>query len=215
MRSKLLLCGLVLMLASAASAQSRRVEILPFVGYTVSTRFDISPTLVAGESVRSLGPASDLSYGFAFNIFATENASIGFQWSRQESMLEAEGTRTRNLTDLAVYNYHVIYTYNWLEENANFRPFLFGGLGATQYVPGEVIGFPVDSETRFSSTWGGGVKFYPAPAFGLALTARWTPTQIRSDPAGFWCSPYWGCFVLEQSKHSHQFEFTGGLSFRF
>lgn len=46
------------------------------------------------------------------------------------------------------------------------------------------MGNVIDSSTRFSTTWGGGVKVYPGRNVGLKLTARWTPTYIKSDPGG-------------------------------
>jgi hypothetical protein len=64
---------------------------------------------------------------------------------------------------MPVYNYHAIFTYNFGESDAQARPFVFGGLGATQYKPEDANGVPVDSESQFSSTWGAGVKVYPNP----------------------------------------------------
>ena len=75
----------------------------------------------------------------------------------------------------------------------------------------------IESTTKFSTTWGGGVKAYPSPNVGIKVMGRWTPTYIKSDPGGIWCSPYWpwGCYVLEETDYSNQFELSGGVSFRF
>ena len=83
------------------------------------------------------------------------------------------------------------------------------------YVFDDVMGVSVDSNTRFSLTWGGGVKIYPSGRVGLNLTGRWTPTYIKSDPGGIWCDPYWGCFQSSNPQYANQFEFAGGLTFRF
>ena len=111
--------------------------------------------------------------------------------------------------------------YNWGFSDSPVRPFFYGGLGATQYVFDDFMGFSVDSNTRFSSTWGAGVKIYPTPRVGLNLTGRWTPTYIKSDPAGAYCSPYWspwypgGCVLLSDPDYSNQFDLSAGVSVRF
>jgi hypothetical protein len=59
------------------------------------------------------------------------------------------------------------------------------------------------------------VKLYPGRTVGIKLGARWTPTYIKSDSEGWWCDPYWGCYVVGNAQYSNQFEFGGGLTLRF
>jgi hypothetical protein len=59
------------------------------------------------------------------------------------------------------------------------------------------------------------VKVYPGKNVGLKLGMRWTPTYIKSDATGWWCDPYWGCYVTGDSQYSNQFEFGGGITLRF
>jgi hypothetical protein len=73
----------------------------------------------------------------------------------------------------------------------------------------------IGGETQFSTTWGLGVKLYPGRSVGLKLGVRWTPTYIKSDAEGWWCDPYWGCYVVGDAQYSNQFEFAGGLTIRF
>jgi hypothetical protein len=65
-----------------------------------------------------------------------------------------------------------------------------------------------------SGTLGGGVKIYRGPV-GARLEARFTPTYIRSTDDGWWCDDYWGCYTIEQLHYAKQFEFSGGVTFRF
>jgi len=44
---------------------------------------------------------------------------------------------------------------------------------------------------------------------------RWTPTYIKSDAAGWWCDPYWGCYLVGNAQYSNQFDINGGVTFRF
>ena len=56
---------------------------------------------------------------------------------------------------------------------------------------------------------------YPSPNLGVRFGARWTPTYIKSDAAGWWCDPWWGCYVVGDAQYSNQFELSGGVAFRF
>ena len=62
---------------------------------------------------------------------------------------------------------------------------------------------------------GAGVKVNASRNVGLKLGLQWTPTYIKSDAAGWWCDPYWGCYVMGDAQYSNQFEFVGGVTFRF
>jgi len=59
------------------------------------------------------------------------------------------------------------------------------------------------------------VKVFPSPNVGARFGIRWTPTYIKSDAAGWWCDPWWGCYVVGNAQYSNQFEFVGGVMFRF
>ncbi|HXV62601.1 MAG TPA: hypothetical protein VEK15_18015 [Vicinamibacteria bacterium] len=203
--------------ASSSFAQEKRVEVNPFFGYTLSDGVTVDPFVAGGQIYDSINPKSGMGFGIQFGVFVTEQVEVGFLWARQSSKLEAKNGTATEFTDMDVDNYHGIFTYNWLDESAIARPFLFGGLGVTNFAPADIGGFSIDSVSRFSSTWGGGVKVYPSQSVGFTAMARWTPNYIKSDPAGIWCSPYWfyGCYVVGDSQYANQFEMTGGVSFRF
>jgi hypothetical protein len=217
LRKIILLAGLSVAFASSVWAQDVRVEITPFVGYTFSEGFNVDPVRVGGETFTKVNPVSAVSYGVSLGFFVTEDVEVGFQFAQQGSVLEAKGTTTREFANLKVNNYHATYTYHFNDWDDALRPFLFGGLGATQYAPGDIKGYQIDGKTRFSSTWGGGLKVYVGQFFGFKLVGRWTPTYIKSEPAGIWCSPYWpwSCYQLTESDYSNQLELAGGIVFRF
>ena len=196
---------LVVAFACPSLAQDSRVEINGFLGYTFSEGVSVDPNSVISILVDKISPTSSFSWGAQIGVYATENVQVGFLFDQQDSRFELKGTggQKEEVADLAVRNYHGVFIYNWGDERDTTRPFLFGGIGATNYSFGQVDGFDIDSETRFSTTWGGGVKIYPSKSVGFSATARWTPTNIRSDP-GVWCSPYWpgGCWVVSESNFS-------------
>ena len=209
--------ALMAVLGSTAWAQDSRVEITPFIGYTFSEGFTINPVSIGGATFNKINPVSGYSYGFSVDVFVTEAVQVGFQYAQQDSALEARGTAKREFADLKVNNYHGIFTYNFADDDDAVRPFIFGGLGATHYAPGDVEGVAIESSTRFSTTWGGGVKAFAGRNVGFKAVARWTPTYIKSDPAGIWCSPWWpwGCYQLVETDHSNQFEMAAGVIIRF
>jgi hypothetical protein len=59
------------------------------------------------------------------------------------------------------------------------------------------------------------VKIYPTKVVGFRAEARWTPTYIKSDAAGWWCDPFWGCYVVGNAQYSNQIELSGGITLRF
>ena len=208
------LAVIALAMAAPGFSQDQRVEINPFFGYSFSDGVTIDPLVAGGEVWDTVDVKDGYSFGFHAGVFVTENAEVGFLWSRQDSTLAGDGTSATDFTNMSVYNYHAVFTYNFGESEAQARPFIFGGLGATQYSPEDAMGVSFDGETQFSGTWGAGVKVYPGSNVGFSMMARWTPTYIKSDPAGYWCG-FYGCYVVGDTQYANQFELSGGVSFRF
>jgi outer membrane protein W len=212
----------VLALAASGSwAQDTRAEIGVTGGWTFSDG-------VSGDSIRagdgnlynSIEPKDAFSYGLDLGFFVNENVSIGALFAQERSQMVFGGTAERELADWKINNYHGIVTYHFGDSDAQARPYFFGGAGVTQYSSIDFTGAAgqareIGGETQFSTTWGAGVKIYPGQSVGLKLGVRWTPTYIKSDQAGWWCDPYWGCYVVGDAQYSNQWEFSGGLSFRF
>ena len=214
------LAALAVWAASPATAQPR-VEISGFGGYTFSEGINVDPGSRLSAVIDEVDATSGTSFGAGLGVFVTDYAQIGFQWSQQDSTLQVSGTTEREVASLTIDNYHGVFTFNFAESDALVVPFAFGGVGATRYNPGDAMGLAIDGETQFSSTWGAGVKVYPSQRVGVSLTGRWTPTYIKSDTAGIYCSPYWspyypgGCVTLPDPDYSNQLEITGGISLRF
>jgi opacity protein-like surface antigen len=216
-RILLLLCGITLL---AAPAAAQRVEASVNVGYSASEGITTDPRTLIGQAFDTLAVDSGASFNFTFGVFVTEQAEVEFLLGRQNSRLQADGPAGKfPISELTVYNYMFNFVYNAGASDARLRPYVFGGLGATNYSFGEnlVAGSTgdLDSETRFATNWGGGVKFYVAPSVGVRVGVRWTPTYIKSDPAGVWCDPFYGCWQLVDNQYSNQFETSGGVTFRF
>ena len=212
--------GLLVFAAGLPAYAQARVEISGFAGWVFSDGVSGDPQLgTDGQLYDRIDPMDSANFGFSVGVLANDNAEIGFIFARQNSALAISGTSEREIGDMAVSTYHGYFGYNWGDPDAVVRPFFFGGLGATNFgeVTGTIFGQTrtVGSETQFSTTWGMGVKIYPAPAIGLRVGLHWTPTYIKTDAGGWWCDPWYGCYLVGNSQYSHQWQFNGGISFRF
>ena len=212
--------GLVMVLGVLPASAQARVEISGFAGWAFSDGVDGDAQLgIDGNIYDRLDPKDSATFGFSAGVLVGDNAEVGFIYGRQPSTLVAGGTNEREIGDMPVSTYHGYFGYNWGDPEGPVRPFFFGGLGATNF--GEVTGTiagqtrTISSETQFSTTWGGGVKIFPAPNVGLRIGLHWTPTYIKSDAGGWWCDPWYGCYLVGNAQYSNQFQFNGGITVRF
>ena len=220
-RKTLLGALMLVVLSSAAWAQTPKVEFTGIIGWSLSDGVSGDPIKAAnGQTYDRVDPQDSVSFGFSLGFFVSPSAEIGFLWRRQASTLDVAGTSVATLGDLNIDGYHGYGAYYFGDPEAKARPYIMGGLGATNY--GGVTYTKVDGSTatteggtQFSTTWGAGLKVNASPNVGMKFGIQWTPTYIKSDAAGWWCDPWWGCYVIGDAQYSNQFEFIGGLSFRF
>jgi hypothetical protein len=196
------------------------VELSGTAGWTFSDGVSGAAVNVPGVgSFDRIDPKDAFSWGLRLGFLVSENSEIGFLFDQQSTSLEIGGTPTFELGDLSLRNYHGYYAYNFGDGDAAARPYVLIGLGATQYgtinVSAAGVQRDIDGNTRFSGSGALGVKMFPSPRFGIRLEGRWTPTYIKSDAAGWWCDPYWGCYVVGDAQYSNQFELSGGVTLRF
>jgi opacity protein-like surface antigen len=140
-------------------------------------------------------------------------------WQQALTRLVVGGTTTVEVGDWSINSYHGYFGYNFFEDDAMVRPYILGGLGATSFGSVDystaLRSGTVNGETQFSTTWGAGVKFYASPNVGARVGLQWTPTYIKSDAAGYWCDPWWGCYLVGDPQYSNAFDISGGVVFRF
>lgn len=200
-----------------ASAQTFKVEASVFAGWVFSDGVS-GQTVPGGDGkfYNRVDPKDSGSFGFTIAGHATHDVEYGFMYGQQFTHLEVSGPDTTDLGRMNTMNYHGYVGVNFGHADAKMRPFAFVGVGATHF---GTVNTPNDrtigGETQFSTKWGGGLKYYPTPKVGLRVAFQWTPTYIKSDPGGWWCDPYWGCYAVGSSQYSNQFEFSGGVTFRF
>jgi opacity protein-like surface antigen len=197
--------------ASAAWAQDQRVELGATAGWTFSDGVNVG---AIDDSPIRVDPKDAFSWGLRLGFNVTPNVEIGGLFNLQKTDLEASGIVNLSIPQ-SVYNYHGYLAYNFGDPDATVRPYVLGGLGATQYGSLDTAVGEIGGETQFSTTWALGLKMFPSPNFGIRLEGRWTPTYIKSDPEGYWCDPYWGCYTVGDAEYSNQYELSGGIILRF
>ena len=211
---------LLLMMVMATSGSAQGVEVSGTVGWTFSEGVSGNAVVVPGVGTFDrIEPKDAFSWGLRLGFLAGDNSEIGFLYNQQATDLEVGGTTTGKLGELKLHNYHGYYAYNFGSAEATARPYVLFGLGATQYgtvsVTATNVQQGIPGDTRFSWTGAAGLKIYPARGLGILFEGRWTPTYIKSEAAGWWCDPFWGCYVVGDAQYANQFELAGGIAFRF
>jgi opacity protein-like surface antigen len=220
-RKVLISALLVLAVTSAAWAQTPKVEFTGLVGWTLSDGVSGDPYKAGnGKTYDRVDPDDSMNFGFSLGFFLSPSAEVGFLWRRQATALTLSGNSVDKLADINIDGYHGYGAYYFGDPEGKVRPYIMGGLGLTHYggisftkASGQTA--DISGNSQFSTTWGAGVKVNASPNVGLKLGMQWTPTYIKSDAEGWWCDPWFGCYVVGSSQYSNQFEFTGGIAFRF
>jgi len=207
---------------TAAPAFAQHAEVGVFGAWVFSDGVSGSTYVVPGiGAFDRIDPKDAFGWGLDVGVMVGPNAEVGFIYANQPSTLQVSGTTTKDLGDMSINTYHGYFAYNWGEADAKVRPYFLGGFGATSYGAVDFTRFNGSAGTirgvsRFSSTWGAGVKFYGSSKVGGRAGMRFTPAYIKSDAAGYWCDPYWGtCYLVGSAQYANQFDFNFGVTFRF
>jgi opacity protein-like surface antigen len=215
--------GLLVMcvLWSATPAFAQRVEVMGLFGWTISDGVETDTAILAGDGnvYDAIDTKDSSSWGLGAGFHVNERFEVGFLFNQQMSTLAATGTNTFDIGDLKVYSFLPYVAFYFGELGARLRPYAMIGIGATHFasvnfntLAGERT---IPGETQFSTTWGAGLKAYPSPHFGVRFGVQWTPTYIKTDAEGWWCDPYWGCYLTGDAQYSNQLQFHGGVTARF
>jgi hypothetical protein len=206
------------------NAQQPKAEVSVLFGWSFSDGVS-GQTVITGDGAayNRVDPKDSFKWGLMGGALLGDegHAEVGFMWGQQLSKLTASGDIASpvDIGDMTINNYHGYFGYNFLEHGAKVRPYVFGGLGATSFGSVDYAtpnrSGTINGETQFSTTWGAGAKFYGNRNIGGRIGLQWTPTYIKSDAAGWWCDPWWGCYLVGDPQYANQFEIQGGVVFRF
>ena len=133
-RTAALASAALLLAAAPAMAQASKVEISGNVGWVISDGVTGSAVKAQDGNVYDELDAKDaMGYHFTFGLHASPALEVGFLYGRQQSKLQAKGTKTLEIGDMNIDSYHVYFAYNFGSQSAKVKPFIYGGLGSTKY----------------------------------------------------------------------------------
>jgi len=213
--TKALVLTLALAVISTAAWAQPRFEIVPFVGYRTTGSFSGGQLQYTDFHIED-----GLAYGVSLGYRVSQVFTLEAQWSRVDSTVTAHGVSgiKTTLDNVTTDVYHANFLFFFRGEEYSLRPYFMFGLGATVANPKTTtwLGQTVNpsAASRFSWSLGLGVQAQLKEHIGLRLQTRWLPTYINSS-YGYWYD-WWGYpWVVPISNYMNQFEFTGGLVFRF
>jgi len=205
---KTALALVVMGVLAVPEAWAQKFEIAPFAGYRTGGSFNAE-----AEERTKITVDGGAAYGFSAGVGLDESWQIEFIWSRSETEMAERppdfASPAIKLYDANVDMYHVNLLWQYGLAQDRFRPFAFGGLGATHFKPEE--GF--SSETRFSLGFGGGIKLFISDNLGVRVQGRLIPTLMQAD-SEIYCRPHRPCYRIYDDEFLFQGEFTFALVLR-
>jgi len=178
------LVSLAILLLAATSALAAppdgalEFEVTPLIGFTMGGKFtdeSTDATLRLKESA---------NFGIILDVKDVGEAWYEFYYSRQRTQLK--GSQNSSIGsppfDVNIEYFHLGGTYGTRYENV--RPFIAGTLGVTYMNPDDSA---LDSDTKFSISFGGGFKTFVTDRIGIRLEARWFGTFVGGGGVVF-CS---------------------------
>jgi opacity protein-like surface antigen len=195
-------CAAALLLAaSTAQAQSQTWELSALAGYAFPVSLDEHT-----REVDDLRIGGGLTWSFQAARFFTPNLGAEVSWTDFPSSAYevVMGEESGDLFSMSIGHLHGDVVYQFGENGARLRPFVFGGMGASFFRARDI-----PMETKFSVGLGGGAKLFPWPNIGLRAQVRYRPIFLNDGDSDF-CDPFGFC-----QSTLRQFELAGGVSFRF
>jgi len=175
----------VLMMSIArVSASAQSWEMSGFGGYTPSVALDRH-----AEEFTDLNIRGGFTFGLQAARFLTPRWGVEVVFSRQASALEGiTPDGPAELYGISLAQLHGNLVYQFGNNDARLRPFVFGGAGATFF-----DAFDLDSATKTSFGLGGGVKYFPWKTIGVRGQLAYKPIMLNDDPDSDLCEPFGFC----------------------
>jgi hypothetical protein len=194
------LLTLMLIVVAASPAWAQRIEIAPLVGLTTDGAID-----QRAPGVQELKIEDGFTWGGRVTWFLSTRIGLEVLWSYRDtdfSMTTATGEA--DLFSMTVNQYLGNIVYRFGGEDASWRPFIFGGVGATSFDAPDLEG-----ETKASWNAGGGLTWFLQRHLGLTMQARYKPTVLGGSSSDI-CTPFGFC----QGRLT-AFDVAGGAVVRF
>lgn len=199
-------------LTVVSSTFAQKVELTGLVGWQLNGSADLSTSLL-----HKLDVQNSRNYLVSVGYWFDAHYAIELQWNHMRADTAAQPRTGGSDIKLFILNQNQ-YTgnilYQYKSEESRLRPFFFVGFGASTLSTNRAS---VNGATRFAYALGGGAKYNLTKHLGLRGQVKYSPTYLStSGGGGYWCSPIWGgCWAGGDSQNLHEFDVTGGITFRF
>jgi len=204
-----LLAGALLLAAVPAARAQRPLEVHPYAGYRVGGSIGVE---VDEDTPGDLELDNGAHYGVMAGLRVADGLQLQISWNHQESRVDFDprgAGETLELFDVGIDYFHVGVDYAL--EVDRLLPFLSLGLGTTHIDP---QGVDRDGTWRFSTVFGGGVRYYLSDGFALRAQVRLHSTFMDSRSELF-CDAQGGCYRTMDGGTLIQTEFSGGVVLAF
>ena len=200
LKRAIVIAGLLVM-AGVVPAFAQKVEVSGFVGWSITDGVDSDPVLAGdGNIYDTVEPNDSAIYGFTVGVARRRGRRSWLQVGTAANDSQASKERIeREIGDMNITSYHGYFAYNFGEVDAPMRPFVLIGLGATNLRLRGRDHRRSESKPRWRDAvldHLGRRREDARSGRRSAPGAEWTPTYIKTDSAGWWCDPYWGCYLV-------------------
>ena len=187
-------------LVVATPVWAQHLEVTPLASYTTPAAIDRT-----AAGVEELTMDRGFTWGGQATYFFSTHVGLEALWMHQSTALSMSTTSgIGEVFSMETNQIHGNVVYQFRNDEATFRPFVFGGIGATIFSAPDL-----EREAKASWTVGGGLKWFLQQHVGLKAQARYNPTEL-SDSSSSICGPFGFC----QGALKH-LELAGGAIFRF
>jgi opacity protein-like surface antigen len=211
-RMRLRALAALILTALPSAARSQTIEITPLVGYRFGGSLQAAPGTGGGSES---GVELEVDDAAAFGVqlgYRVGEGEIELLYARQNTQLQTADIFTgAPVFELALETWQIGGTYLFGDDDARARPFVAVGLGLTRLLPNPS---GLSDETRFSASFGAGVKLWLGHHFGIRLEGRGFFTVLDSDSRSF-CDSDRGCLIRTTGSELSQAEARAGLILRF
>jgi hypothetical protein len=170
---------LVLLAPDARAADKPRAELTPYIGYRMGGQFDVDNTETVTSGSVDLQDTGD--WGLDLGIYRDPTSFYELLYSHASAGLDTSEPSLKGV-DVTIEYLQVGGTLLFTEHE-HYVPYLSLTVGATKFDAGGGYG----SETKFSGSLGGGVRFPFARHFAATLGVRGYLTAVSSDTQ-FFCT---------------------------
>ena len=200
MRIATLVVALSVVSASAASAQASW-DISAMGGYALPVQLDHATRGVDATKI-------DAGASWQFMVGRNFNQRWGAEvlWTEQFTSYSVESNGVSGeIFKMSILQLHGNLIYQFGAPGSKLQPYALVGVGSTFFSATDL-----EDETKLSMGFGGGLKYFIRKEIGLRGQFRYKSTFLNDAPSTDFCDPFGFC----QSTLG-QFEFAGGVTFRF